>query len=169
MSLTRATIRHWLAVALITSAAMLAIAHGFETFGHLPPCHLCLQQRAAYWVAIGVSVAGLAISQIPLGVRLRPLICVILALVFLTGFAIAVRHAGAEWKWWPGPEGCSGSRAASSADLARLLGGGAMAAPRCDVAPWRLLGVSMAGWNALISLKMAVLSAVAASRARRPA
>ena len=52
-------LRHWLATVVVTSAAMLAIAHAFETFGGLEPCHMCLQQRTVYWIAMGVSLVGL--------------------------------------------------------------------------------------------------------------
>ena len=147
---------------------MLAIAHAFETFGGLAPCHLCLQQRTVYWVAIGVSLAGLALNRTAAG--RRP--CGHGSAAswrwssWSAGCAIAIRHAGAEWHWWAAPEGCSGARRATSADLARILAGGKLDQPRCDVAAWRFLGISMAGWNALISLKLAVLSAVAARLAR---
>ena len=57
--------RHWPAAALLASAAMLAVAHAFETFGGLEPCHLCLQQRTAYWIAGGVAFAGLAVRADP--------------------------------------------------------------------------------------------------------
>ncbi len=148
------SLRHWLAVALATSVAMLAIAHAFQTFGGLAPCHLCLQQRTVYWVAIAVAVAGLIIGHTPAIARYDFMAGCLLALVFLVGTGIAVRHAGAEWKWWPGPESCSGVGKVTADDLARLMRGLKSAAPRCDVAPWRFLALSMAGWNALISLKL---------------
>ncbi|MBV9512413.1 MAG: disulfide bond formation protein B [Caulobacteraceae bacterium] len=147
-------LRHWLVTALATSAAMLAVAHAFQTFGGLQPCHLCLQQRLVYWIALGVTLIGLGFSRTPIGTRWSFVFGWLLALVFGTGTAIAVRHAGAEWKWWPAPQSCSGVGAASAADLQRLLSGATFAPPRCDVAPWRFLGLSMAGWNALISLKL---------------
>jgi disulfide bond formation protein DsbB len=98
----------------------------------------------------------------PFGRRLRPLFRAALALVFLGGCAVAVYHAGAEWKWWPGPTACSSGRGAVSVQaLAALMHGAKIAAPRCDQAAWRGLGLSMAGWNALISLALAALSALA--------
>jgi disulfide bond formation protein DsbB len=150
--------RQWLWLALIASAAMLGAAHAFEQFGGFAPCHLCLQQREVYWVAIGVSVAGLALQRFE---RLRPLILAALALVFLAGAAIAIQQAGAEWKFWSAPEGCSGARAATAADLAALLSNKPMSTPRCDEAAWRMLGLSMAGWNALASLALAAMSGLA--------
>lgn len=156
--------RRWLTLALLISAAMLVAAHAFETFGGMAPCHLCLQQRAVYWVAIGVSAVGLAAARIP---RARPSIIGLLGLVFLVGAAIAIRHAGAEVHWWPAPEGCSGVHAATAADLQRILRGESMTTPRCDQAAWRMLGVSMAGWNALASLALAAISAMASRKALR--
>lgn len=145
---------------------MLATAHGFETFGGLAPCHLCLEQRTVYWTAIGVSLVGLVVSRTAMGARLRPWFCVLLGLVFLAGAAIAIQQAGAEWKFWSAPEGCSGVHAATAGDLARLLENKPMATPRCDQAAWRMLGISMAGWNALISLGLAGFSALAARKAK---
>jgi disulfide bond formation protein DsbB len=155
-----AAARRWLTVSLLVSALMLAIAHAFETFGGLAPCHLCLQQREAYWVAMGVAAVGLVASRF--APRVRTVALWLLALTFAVGCAIAVRHAGAEWKFWAAPQTCSGVGRASAADLAAMLNGAKLAPPRCDVAAWRFLGVSMAGYNALISLALAVLSGLAA-------
>ena len=164
------TLRQWLAIALATSLAMLAIAHAFQTFGGLQPCHLCLEQRTVYWVAIPVALVGLALSAMPGLARQTPLIGWLLALVFMVGAGIAVFHAGAEWKWWSAPESCSGIHSVTAADLARLMRGERLAKPRCDVAAWRFLGLSMAGWNALISVKLAgwsIAFAVTHGRAKR--
>jgi disulfide bond formation protein DsbB len=148
------SLRNWLALALLASAGMLGIAHAFETFGHLAPCTLCLYQRDVYWTALPFAAAGLVIARTPLQ-RLAPLSGWLLAATFLVGLGIAVWHSGAEWKFWPGPKEC-----ASAAGLTALMHGAKVAAPHCDEAAWRLLGLSMAGWNALISLKLAGWSAV---------
>ncbi len=144
---------------------MLAIAHAFQTFGGLQPCTLCLRQREVYWWALGISGAGLAVGLAPPAMRIRPLVFAVLALVFLAGVGIAAYHAGAEWKWWPGPQACSGAGGKASAQaLADLMRGTRIAAPRCDEAAWRMLGLSMAGWNVLTSLALAGFSSVAAFR-----
>jgi disulfide bond formation protein DsbB len=154
------TLRHWSGLALVSAAAMLAIAHGFETFGHLPPCTLCLYQRDVYWTALPIAAAGLIVVRMP-GARLAPLIGGLLALTFLVGAGIATWHAGAEWKFWPGPKACSGAGGhATAAGLAALMNGARVALPHCDQAAWRFLGLSMAGWNVLISLKLAIWSAI---------
>lgn len=156
----------WLAFALAASVLMLAAAHAFETFAGLEPCHLCLQQRDAYWAAIGVALLGLVAGRFMPAVR-GPWFEILLALVFLAGAAVAVQQAGAEWKWWSAPEGCSGATTVTAADILRGLSGKAGRAPRCDEAAGRFLGLSMAGWNALASAGLGLFSAAAALRRRR--
>lgn len=161
-------LRHWPAWALLASVALLAIAHAFQTFGGLEPCTLCLQQRDAYWTAIAIAALALVAARTPARTMLRPVFGVLLIGVFAAGAAIAARHAGAEWKWWPGPATCSGAGGGvSAAALAGLMHGAKVAAPRCDQAAWVFLGLSMAGWNFLISLGLASMSALAWLRSRR--
>lgn len=162
-SLMRPLIRHGMALAFVASAVMLAIAHAFQTFGGLAPCTLCLEQRQVYWVALAVAGIGLIAARSRLGARLRPLVLGLLAVIFLVGAGIAVYHAGAEWKWWPGPTACSsGGGGASAAALAELMHGARIKAPRCDQAAWVMMGLSMAGWNAIASVVFAAFSAAAA-------
>jgi disulfide bond formation protein DsbB len=161
--------KRWPYVALAVSGAMLAIAHAFQTFGHLEPCHLCLKQREVYWAAMGVSaiaiLAGLTRFRAP-APRIASLI---LAAIFAYGAYLAAFHAGAEWHWWPAPASCASTGAAVSlAQLKALLTGAKTAAPACDVAPWVFLGLSMAGWNCLVSVGLVGLSLTAAAR-REPA
>ncbi|MDB5454059.1 MAG: disulfide bond formation protein [Caulobacteraceae bacterium] len=162
--LIRLFLKYWLWTALLSAALMLAIAHAFETFGGLAPCILCLQQREVYWTAMAVAAAGLAAHYLPVRDRFDWLFNAILAVIFLVGLGIAVRHAGAEWKWWPGPAACAANRVTvTAADLGAIMSGAKLKAPSCEEAAWRFLGLSMAGWNALISLKLAFWSAVAAT------
>ena len=158
----------WRLCALVISAAMLAIAHAFETFGGLAPCTLCLRQREVYWVAAALSAAFMVIVRLPGGPRWREATCWILALVFLAGAGVAIYHAGAEWKFWPGPTTCSGSGAGavSASALSDLMNGAKIRPPACDQAAWVFGGLSMAGWNAVASLVFAGLSAAAALRER---
>ncbi len=161
--LTDRVARHWPLLALVASAAMLAAAHAFETFGHMVPCELCLKAREVYWAALAVAGAGVLLRFTTLNGR--RLICAILALTFLGGFGLAVYHAGVEWKFWPGPASCSASGGAvSAADLAKLLSGGPRKPPACDKPAWVFLGLSMAGWNALVSLGLGGVSGWSAMR-----
>jgi len=134
--------------------ALILGALGFQYFGRLPPCEMCHWQR---WPHIAAAVVGLGGGlAIWTGILDRrnavPLALATAALVALSG-AIAVYHAGVEWHWWKGPSACTGS-------AFRLQGGPLdLNAPvvMCDHAAWRLFGLSLAGYNALISLSAAAL------------
>jgi disulfide bond formation protein DsbB len=155
------TLRTWPALAFVTAVAMLAIAHGFQTFGHESPCELCLRQREAYWAALPVTAAAFLVDRSGRARSLVPWLGAAMALVFAYGCAWAVYHSGVEWRLWPGPAACTGAGAkASAAGLAALMQGEKVSAPHCDVAPWRFLWLSMAGWNAVIALKLTIWSAV---------
>jgi disulfide bond formation protein DsbB len=159
----------WRLTALIASALMLAVAHGFQTFGGYQPCTLCLRQREVYWAAGTLGLAFMILVRLPAGPRLRQLSGWVLGLVFLVGCGIAVYHAGAEWKVWPGPSTCSsagGGGGVSAAAMQALINGAKIRPPACDQAAWVFAGLSMAGWNALASLGLAGLSFAAALRER---
>lgn len=159
-----AVLMRWRLTAFLSSALMLAIAHGFEHIGGLAPCFLCLKQREVYWAAMAVALIGMIAVRTKVGARTKRLFNAALALIFLVGVGVAIYHAGAEWKWWPGPSICGGggSTRVSAADMAAMMSGqGRIAPPSCDKAVWVFLGLSMAGWNALISLKLAILGLVA--------
>ena len=154
---------NWPAIAALASAAMLAIAHAFQTFGHLAPCELCLKQRDVYWLALVLGLVGFALGKALRRPAVLAAASALLGLVFLVSAGVAGYHAGVEWKWWPGPQACTGGAKVGAAALADLLNGAKISAPRCDQAAWRWLGVSMAGYNALISLGLTVTSDLAAA------
>ena len=159
-------LQNWPLVAALSSALMLAIAHAFETFGHLAPCTLCLKAREVYWVALTVGLIGFAAQMFLKDDRVRRLCSLALAAIFLFGIGVAVYHAGAEWKFWPGPKACATGSLQTLTSLDAVLKGGTIKAPACDEAAWVFLGLSMAGWNAIVSLKLLVYSLLAA-RLRR--
>ena len=161
-SLLRPFLARWRLCALAASAVMLAIAHAFETFGHMAPCELCLKQRTVYWVAAGVALAAMILVRLPAGARLRQPSDAVLALVFLVGAGIAAYHAGVEWKFWPGPQSCTGTGSVDLKSLQDLLNNRLNNIVRCDQPAWVFLGLSMAGWNAIASLVLAGLSLAAA-------
>src|SRR5581483_8594030 len=146
--------KHWPIAAFVISAAALAVAHGFQIFGGLAPCHLCLKQREVYWIAMGVSAVAVAAGFTRVGAPAPRIASLILAAVF----AYAAFLAAAEWKWWPAPATCSSTGAVTAADLQALLSGAAKKVPPCDQAAWRFLGLSMAGWNTLLSVALVGLS-----------
>jgi disulfide bond formation protein DsbB len=152
--------KNWPAAALLISAAMLATAHAFQQLGY-QPCALCLRQREIYWVAI--AAAGAAIVATRFYPRIAPVAAIMLGLIFLTGAGVAGYHAGVEWKFWPGPTTCStaGISALNAKDMLDALDK-PMHPPSCEDAAWRMAGISMAGYNAVISLALAALSLIAA-------
>jgi disulfide bond formation protein DsbB len=150
-------------LAALASGLMLAIAHAFETFGGLAPCTLCLKQREAYWAALVVGLAGTVFYRLTGSERARRGAAALLTVIFLYGAYLAAFHAGAEWKWWPGPTTCSGAGGTVSLQsMTDLLNGAKVKPPRCDEAAWVWLGLSMAGWNCLLSLALAGFSAASA-------
>jgi disulfide bond formation protein DsbB len=163
-SIVTLALNWWPVLAFVASALMLAMAHAFETFGKMAPCHLCLKQREVYWVAGTVALIALVARRTPWAARVRRPFDLLLAAIFLYGAGLAAFHAGVEWKWWPGPTTCTGGGAAAAGDLLAMLKGGAVKVPQCDKAAWVFLGLSMAGWNALASLGLAIASLTAGLR-----
>jgi disulfide bond formation protein DsbB len=155
--------KNWLVVAAGAGFLILVVAHGFETFGHLRPCELCLKEREGYWIALELGVVGfMTTRQAWLWPKLLPWFCLALALVFLADAGLSIYHAGVEWKFWPGPEACTGGgHRVTIADMQRLLRGGTTAVPQCDKPAWVFLGLSMSGWNVLLALGLAVGSLIA--------
>jgi disulfide bond formation protein DsbB len=160
----------WLLWGGALAALMLLIAHGFEIIGHLAPCELCLHQREGYWAALLVGAGGYGLA------RWRPKVgrgmLLLLAAMFALETLLAAYHAGVEWKWWPGPASCTGvshrSGASLASGIAALMNGSAHPIVQCDQAAWRLLGLSMAGWNAIAALALTVATLVALRRVKVP-
>lgn len=127
----------WLA--LLVPAGLLGGAYVAQYGFGLPPCEMCWWQRYPHFAALGI--AGLAFFLRPAAVW-----AALAGLVILTSGLIGGFHAGVEYGWWEGITGCS--TLPSGIDVMNPS-----AAPliRCDVAPWSLLGISLAGWNFLIS------------------
>lgn len=143
--------RDWrlpVAIAALGSAVLLAAALAFQHLGGLAPCQMCIWQRWPH--AIAVVLGALALGA---GLRWPALAG---ALVMLAGAGIGAWHAGFEQGWLPGPASCSG---APVGDLtAEELMARIMSAPlvRCDEIVWSFAGISMAGWNAILSLGLAL-------------
>lgn len=144
--------KHYTALAIFGSAALLLGALGFQYLGDLAPCKMCIWQRWPHGIAI---VLGLAFWAT--GTRILGWLALITVII---GAGIAFYHAGVEQAWWEGPSSCtSGSISGLSTD--ELLDS-IMNTPlvRCDEIPWSLFGLSMAAWNGLISMGLALLWAM---------
>lgn len=143
-------------IALLLPAALLAAAFGSEYLGGLNPCEMCWWQRYAHLAAL--VPAALAFTAPAGGQRSRMLVFLAALAIAVSG-AIGVYHAGVELQIFEGFTTCtSTARGASTAELLRQI----TATPliRCDQVQWSFLGISMAGWNAIVSLGGAALVAL---------
>jgi disulfide bond formation protein DsbB len=146
------------ALALLLSVATIVAALGFEHFGGYAPCPLCLMQRYAYYAAIPLLFAALALDAADQHGVAR-LIFGIVGLMFLANAGLAVYHAGAEWKFWAGPSTCAAPATTLSTNAGGMLQDlERTRVIRCDEAPWQFLGLSFAGWNAVLSLLLASMA-----------
>ena len=145
------------ALALLLPLGLMAGALYSQYVGGLFPCEMCMWQRWPHYTAI--ALAALSFATKPF----RD------ALVWLATLAIAISggigafHAGVEYKWWEGITQCAthfgGGNALEAIMNAPLV--------RCDVAPWHFLGISLAGWNAILSLGGALVIAILMLRKQR--
>ena len=137
-------------IAIFGSFALLVAAYGFEFLGGMSPCKMCLWQRWPHGFAILIGLIILFTKNIK--------ISILGAFAALTTSIIGFYHAGVEQKWWEGPTTCTSNsiEGLSANDLLNQI----LAAPiaRCDEIAWDLLGISMAGWNGLISLFLTIAS-----------
>jgi disulfide bond formation protein DsbB len=130
---------HWLALSI--SAALLAGAYCFQYLLGLPPCEMCWWQRYPHFAALALSLLGFVVPQ-------RRLLVGMAALAILVSGLIGGFHAGVEYGWWEGLTTCSTGTLVGDDPLEAIMNAPVI---RCDVAPWDLWGISLAGWNFLFS------------------
>lgn len=151
--------------AVLAAAAVAAIATAtiagawfFQLVLDIRPCPLCLEQRYAYYLAIPLAVL-LAISaarRAPRSLLIAGF--AVLALTVLANAVLGAYHAGVEWKWWKGPTDCTGPLVDFGSPGSLLDSLKTVKIVRCDDVQWTFLGLSLAGYNALISLLMGALA-----------
>jgi disulfide bond formation protein DsbB len=150
------------ALVLALAVATIAGAFAFQAAGYAP-CELCLKERLPYYAGIALAALTLALAW-----RGPPALArvgfVLLAALFLFSAGFGIYHAGVEWKWWEGPTGCTGAiaRPTSNADFLQQLQ--TVHVVRCDAVAIRILGLSLAGWNAIASLVIACCAAAGLRR-----
>lgn len=146
--------RNLMLLAGLGSLALLLGAFGFQALGYAP-CKMCLWQRWPHGAAVAIGALALVLPVAALALAG--------ALAALTTAGIGIYHTGVERGWWQGPSSCSSGDIGgmSTDDLFNQI----MQAPlvRCDEVAWQMLGLSMASWNALLSVALAGLW-IAASR-----
>ena len=142
----------------VIAAAALGAAWYFQLALDLQPCPLCLEQRIAYYVS--VPLAAMILLGLSVGSSRKVVIFALLAIAaaMLYNAGLGIYHSGVEWRWWQGPQDCSGT-------IPNFSGGGSLIEQmnqarvvRCDEAAWRFLGLSLAGYNVLVSLMLAAIA-----------
>lgn len=145
------------AIVAIGAATILG-AYYFQYVLGVQPCPLCLEQRIAYYFSIPLAI--LVVLGAAAGASRKVLLAALLAIAaaMLWNAGLGAYHAGVEWRWWPGPQDCSGP-------LNDLRSGGGLLnrlqsirVVRCDEITWSFLGLSLAGYNVLISLALVALA-----------
>lgn len=138
--------------------ALLVGAYAFEYLVGLKPCPLCLEQRGPWFalIPIGGAIYGAGFAKAP-----RSLVMALYAaalVVALWGAYLGGYHAGVEYKWWLGPQSCTGGGLPTDGPLLEGLSSSEIV--RCDEVPWEIFGISLAGFNFLFSLVAAGLAAL---------
>ena len=134
----------------VTATATIIGAWVFEYAGYAP-CELCLKQRWAYYAAMALSLALLGLVRSSVSVMRYGLM--LLALLWVGSMVFGIYHSGVEWIWWPGPTTCTGSGELSGGlpDLTKPV-------VMCDTPAIQIFGLSLAGWNGVISLFLAIVA-----------
>jgi len=151
------------AIAVVGAVTVLG-AWFFQYVLGYNPCPLCLEQRYAYYFAVPLAVLTALGDEFGASRKVLIAALLVIAAGMLWNAALGVFHSGIEWGWWPGPQECSGSLGdLGSGNLIDRLN--SFRVVRCDEAAWRFLGLSLAGYNAVISLVLAALASWGVARA----
>ena len=142
-----------LAILLAGAATICGALVSEHVFG-LVPCKLCLLQRQPYYYGLPLAALALLTPRRWLGAGLA-----LVALVFVVSAGLGAYHAGVEWGWFTGPSDCGGGSSAGTGNVGDLLNAlNNVRVVSCTEAAWRFGGLSLAGWNALVSLGLAALA-----------
>lgn len=148
-------------LAALGSGVLLGGALWFQYGMGLAPCEMCHWQRWPHMVTIGSGLLALATLAWP---RVALIFVLIAITALFTTAVIGIFHVGVEYRWWEGPQACSGNipKGLTSEQLKKYLFGAKMV--RCDETVWSLWGISMAGWNAILSGALALILAAGVAR-----
>ena len=150
-------------IALLLPLALLGGAYGSQYFGGLYPCEMCWWQRYAHFAALIFAVPAFFF---PAQARASRTLVLLAALAIAVSGAIGVYHAGVEAKIFEGFTQCTAlSKSSSTADLLKAITHAPLV--RCDEVQFRFLGLSLAGWNAILSLGGAALILLLTLKGRR--
>ena len=142
----------------VLSSATLAGAWYFQLVLKILPCSLCLEQRISYYVVVPLSLLMVIAALVRAPRKLLTVGFVAIIVAILCGAALAAYHAGVEWHFWVGATDCSGPLSDLTEKGPLLDQLHSVSVVRCDQASWRLLGISLAGYNVPISLALAAIA-----------
>jgi len=148
------------ALALLVPAALLAGAWGFQLIGHLYPCEMCHWQRWPHYAALPIAL----LAFVP-GLPQRSLVALAALAIAVSG-AIGVAHAGVEYHWWQGFTPCTSTFSSGGDTLSAIMNAPVV---RCDAPQWTFAGISLAGFNAILSLGGALVILLLLTRRGRRA
>lgn len=151
------TTRTALFLAVVMAATVLT-ALGFQHIGGYIPCKLCLEQRWPYYV--GAPLMALAALSGGMGgsSKLTRGLLVVGGIIMAISLYLGVKHAGVEWGWWAGPTDCGAVTGIDTGGKGVLDALDAVVPPSCDKAALRVLGLSFAGWNAVVSFVLMLVA-----------
>ena len=155
------------ALVAVGAAATVGGALYMQYVMNVLPCELCYKERWPYYGGTVLELVAFGIARTRPRGGLTATLLALLALVFVVGAVMGGYHAGVEYKWWPGPSDCTGpidKPVGLDTFLQQLE---TVKVVRCDEVSMRILGLSLAAWNALISAGLAVVAAFGAVRAAR--
>jgi disulfide bond formation protein DsbB len=146
------------AIIALAGASALACVYYLQYVMLIAPCPLCLEQRIAYYICVPLAAyLWLGASQ---GASWKVLLLgfVVIAGAMLWNTALSTYHAGVEYKFWQGPTDCTGpiDKFGSVGNMFNQLQ--RISLVRCDQVAWSLFGISLAGFDVLLSLGLAVVA-----------
>jgi len=146
----------FLAVAM---AVVVGSALAFQYIGGYIPCKLCYEQRIPYYVGVPLMLLAALASALRAPVWITRALLAIGGLLMVYGMCLGIYHSGVEWAWWPGPTDCTNVAAPVDTGGNGVLDSlDKFVPPSCDKAALRILGLSMAGWNVIASLILAIVA-----------
>ncbi|MGN8114749.1 disulfide bond formation protein B [Labrys sp. 22185] len=142
-------------IGLVVIVSALVLQHGFG----YAPCPLCLEQRWPYYIGVPIAfILAFIGDRLPRKVIAAALL--LLAILFAYGCGLGIYQAGAEWEYWLGPANCAaGNIGSNPANVGGLLDAiDSSTVVSCTNPSLRILGLSLAGWNAIVMAVMVLIS-----------
>lgn len=154
---------------LLLALAAIAGAWGFQLIGGYIPCALCLEQRVPYYWGLPIGTIGFGVGVVWQRAVLTRLAFLIFAACMAWSMGLAIYHAGAEWMFWAGPSDCGGAQVETQDAGALLAQIESVQLVSCTEAGARFLGLSFAGWNAVVTFMAMALGLLGAfAKAKQP-